>query len=220
MRRLIFILFLLSTVPLLKPLQAQDIYVGGLTAINFADMKIDAEEVGDITIGIGGVVGFPLISNTFIQLEPKYMQKGGIVELEGEDFNIELTSGYLEIPMLIRHEIANNRFHLLAGPTIGMILTSEMKSEYSGIKFTADSKEVLKTFDFGLTVGAGISIPFIIGSIFIDGRYSYGLANIMDGGTVEFKSGNTVLPLTLEDDEDTFNKGLQLVLGFTVPIGQ
>ena len=224
MNKLFFIFTLLFTILLLNLLPAQDIYVGGIGGINFADMHIDGEEVGDVTtqsvLIIGGVIGFPLIANTFIQLEPKYMQKGGIVELQNEDFDIELTSGYLEIPVLIRHELANNRFHVLAGPTLCMILFSEMKSEYSSLTFTADSKEVMKTFDFGMTVGAGVSMPFLIGSLFLDGRYSYGLSNIMDGGTVEFKSGNVTLPMTLEEDDDTFNKGLQLMLGFTVPLGR
>jgi len=201
---------------------AQEMYVGGLAGVNFAVMEIKTNDVKNVDVntvfGFGAIVGIPLFLNTHIQLEPKYLQKGGLIELTENGIDIESESAYFELPALLRFPVGH-KFHVLAGPTLGFLLSSEMESKVEGINYKANLKDKLKNLDFGLTMGAGMRFPLFLGELFIDGRYRYGISNISKDSKVEFKSGSNVLNLTLEEEDKTFNRGFKLMLGYTIPLG-
>jgi hypothetical protein len=203
-------------------ISAQNKYFGGLAGVNFAVMEIETDEVKNVDIntvfGIGAIIGFPVFMNAHIQLEPKYLQKGGLIELSENGIDIESESGYFELPALLRFPVGN-KFHVLAGPTLGFLLSSEMESEVEGVNYKADLKDKLKNLDFGLTVGAGMRFPVLLGELLIDGRYRYGISNISKDSDVKFKSGSNILNLTIEEDDKTFNRGFKLMLGYTIPLG-
>ena len=216
---LLITLFLIAFVRILP---AQNMYVGGLAGINFAVMEMQTNEVKNVDVntvfGFGAIVGIPLFLNTHVQLEPKYLQKGGLIELTENGIDIESESGYLELPALLRFPVGQ-KFHLLAGPTLGFLLSSEMESRVEGINYKANLKNKLKNLDFGFTVGAGMHFPVLLGELFMDGRYRYGISNISEDSDVEFKSGTNILNLTIEEEDKTFNRGFKLMLGYTIPLG-
>ncbi len=201
---------------------SQKIYVGVTGGLHFADMEFKMSGVKSVDIvtvyGAGGVVGIPIFLNTYLQIEPKYLQKGGLIRLKENGLEIKAKTGYLEIPALIRLPIGE-KFHLLAGPTLGYILSSDLESEFGGHTFRANAKKVLNNFDLGLTIGGGLSIPVLIGDLFLDGRYTYGITDISDDGTANLKFRERIIPFEIDKDAETFNRGFKIMLGFTIPLG-
>ena len=67
----------------------------------------------------------------------------------------------------------NTQIYLFAGPTIGFLVSNA----------SSDGFELLdsaKSIDFGLEFGAGVSLPVGAKTIYFEGRYALGLANIHD----------------------------------------
>lgn len=80
-----------------------------------------------------------------------------------EDFN------QLKVPILARYGFAD-AFHVYAGPNFGFIL---------------DTPDGFKSFNF--TVDAGLSYD-IDDNFVIEGRYGYGLTNLIENGSSDFSS--------------------------------
>ena len=202
---------------------SQKIYVGVTGGLHFADMEFKMSGVKSVDIvtvyGAGGVVGIPIFLNTYLQIEPKYLQKGGLIKLKENGLEeIKAKTGYLEIPTLIRLPVGE-KFHLLVGPTLGYMLSSDLESEFGGKTFKANAEKIMNNFDLGLTIGGGLSIPVLIGDLFLDGRYTYGITDISDDGTANLKAGDRIFPFEIDKDAETFNRGFKIMLGFTIPLG-
>jgi hypothetical protein len=99
------------------------------------------------------------------------------------------------------------------------MLSSDLKSEFGGNTFKANAEKVMNNFDLGLTVGGGLSIPVLIGDLFLDGRYTYGLIDISDSGTTNLQFRESIIPFEIDKNAETFNRGFKIMLGFTIPIG-
>jgi hypothetical protein len=99
-------------------------YVGGLAGVNFAVMEIQTNEVKNVDVntvfGFGAIVGIPLFINTHVQLKPKYLQKGGLIELSENGIDIEFKSGPNILNLTIEEEdkTFNRGFKLMLGYTI------------------------------------------------------------------------------------------------------
>jgi hypothetical protein len=168
--------------------------------------------------GVGAVVGIPIFLNMYLQIEPKYLQKGGLIKLKENGLEVKSETGYLEIPVLIRFPVGE-KFHILAGPTLGYMLSSDMESEFGGNTFRANAEKIMNNFDLGLTIGGGLSIPVLIGDLFLDGRYTYGITDISDDGTANLQFRESIIPFVIDKDAETFNRGFKIMLGFTIPLG-
>jgi len=82
-------------------------------------------------------------------------------------------------------------------------------------------KDVTQKIDLGFGLGAGIN--FLLGNItiFVEGRYTHGLNNLQKGGVVEIKLDSTpIMEITFDKNENKYkNKGFQVMLGVTFPLG-
>lgn len=197
--------------------------IGGLNVAEFdVDVKVPTNEYATKTVfGIGGVVDLRLSENFSLYLQPMYLQKGAYVTDTVDNLEFPFKSAFLELPVFLKAEFGRTfRPYLMAGPTVGFLLSSDVEGEYSGITFKADLKEVTESIDFGLGFGAGVSYPVGAVTIFLEGRYAPGLSNMQKGGTFELSAGPIVEKITWDKKEDAYkNRGLQIMAGVTFPLG-
>jgi hypothetical protein len=198
--------------------------IGGLYFTS-ADVEI-ANEGADVStntgFGIGGIFDWSLNQTFSLRLEPMYLQKGlGKTELDilpGVEW--ELKSSYLELPVFIKAEFGNTfRPYIMAGPSFGLLFSSEVSVEVSGITFKGDSKSATENIDVSLAFGGGINYPMDRFSIFLEGRYSYGLTDNIKGGSVKLSSGNVtdVIDWNKKTDKIIY-RGFQIMAGVTFPL--
>jgi opacity protein-like surface antigen len=193
-------------------------FIGGvnLANVDFKSDDPDADEVDFsnlLGIGAGGILELALSENVALRFEPKYLQKGAKDEESSQGVNVEskIKLAYVEVPALLKYTIgtSSTRPYLLAGPSLGFVLSAKATLEASGggvnIDEEDDIKDVVKSTDFGLNFGGGVSFPAGNNVIFLEGLYNLGLSNVNDD----------------PDDPDTEvkNKGIHIMAGVTMPLG-
>ena len=165
---------------------------GGL---NFANFSWDIPEgsfetVSAIKFGVGGIMLYSLSELLDVQIELMYLQKGAKFEETKWNF------AYLSIPVLGRYKFGseNASTYVVAGPEIGFLLSA--KFENSGA--VEDIKDVVKSIDLGINVGAGVSMNMDSTPVFWEIRYSVVLSNWIDDPNIE---------------DSAKNRGIQLFVG-------
>ena len=122
--------------------------------------------------------------------------------------------------MILKAEIGEKiRPYILGGGYLSFVLDASLETELAGLSLVGDLTEILNRTEFGLLIGAGISIPVWYGSLLIEGRYTLGLTNLNSGGDLNLKRGNLVVAGIQTDPEDEIKtKGIQIMLGYQLPI--
>jgi len=210
-------------------------YVGVTGGLNFADLSTklvtgaELETNLHVAYGAGAVFGFQLRENVFLQLEPKYLGKGGkLLFEEPEDlqegqnwspyFDYRFT--FVEIPVLAKIMFGEHvKRYAFFGPSFGFLLDAEVEAEFNETVYTADMKEITKTTDFGLLFGTGVSLPLGKGALFIDGRYAAGFAKLGKDGTLEFKNDGSIISMEASSRDKISTKGFQIMAGYIYPLG-
>ncbi len=109
----------------------------------------------------------------------------GIVEAKGT-----FHTNYINVPVMLKF-YATPEFSIDFGPQVGFNVYSKMTAsgKVSGIeaKQTIDLKDITKTVDFGLGLGATYNLT---DNAFVQARYTLGLTNVFDGDDAEAKNGN------------------------------
>lgn len=218
------LILLLSTV-----VSAQKLQVGAIGGLNIANISSDMEDTDTKTLtgfGIGGVLDWKLSNNLSICFQPMYIQKGATLELvmeEDEDFDLfsdiegEFNYSYIEIPILFKYSLTSGNIkpYLMAGPTIGILTSAELQMTMMDIvSFGVDIKDQSESLDYGIVFGAGVSIPIGNPSLFVEGRYSLGLADVFKGTEAVDEDD-----LELEDAKVT-HTGIQIMAGISIPLGE
>jgi len=198
--------------------------IGGLNIAN-VDAEFDdaTMDVSNKTVfGFGGVVDLRLNENFSLYMQPMYQQKGALVTQLNPNLDFPFKFAFLELPVFLKAEFGSTvRPYLMAGPTVGYLLSADTEVEYSNLTFKGDLKEVTEDFDFGLGFGAGLRYPISTVSIFVEGRYVLGLLNMQKGGTFELSAGPIVEEITWDKDEDAYkNRGIQIMAGMTFSLGR
>lgn len=154
---------------------------------------IDAGRKAGLALGVAATVGIyraPAASAGFfldVQPEVLYVAKGTNLDRDSETLGAYHLS-YIEIPLLVRagFRVAPNLApYLLFGPELGILLSAELENSRGEFE---DTKEGLKTTDFGLVFGGGVAIDIaaIKGALNVDARYDLGLTDINDTGAGGF----------------------------------
>ncbi|MET3036555.1 porin family protein [Chryseobacterium sp. NRRL B-14859] len=129
----------------------------------------------------GGVfANIPVAQDFSVQPEVLYSGMGAKHIPTDSKTNLD----YISIPVMLQYNALPN-LYLEAGPQFNFLVSSKIKSP----SYSIDGKELFKTFDFGLGLGAGYYFTPNIG---VNLRYVAGLTNIgkeRPGYTSSTKSG-------------------------------
>lgn len=209
MKNMDIFLVVFLTVFTVLPAGAQ-VNLGVLGGLNLASCDIDplegGMEISNLTaFGFGCVLDYSLNEFITLHLEPMYLQKGA--KGDWEIFEFESKAAYIEIPVMLKYAFGTTEIkpYVIAGPTIGYLLSATTKMSGGGYSEEEDIKDVTKSLDFGLCFGAGVSVPMSNNSIFLEARYALGLTNINDDPD--------------DPDTDVKTKGIQIFAGITFPLG-
>lgn len=200
--------------------------LGVIAGLNLANISLDPSDGVDLSnrtaFGVGAVAAFPLSPMFAIQLEPTYMQKGAGADFtEGnEKYETTIKADYIDVPVMAKISFGESttKPYIMAGPYIGFLLSAKQKLDKATVdgqdvtdqipssEREQDIKDFVKSTDFGLNFGAGVSFPMGNNSLFLEAQYSLGLSDINDD----------------PDDPDTKikNKGIQVKAGIMFPLGQ
>ena len=197
MKKLLLLTFTLAAFTL----YAQDINWGAKAGLNFASMT------GDDADGYDGRTSFHLgvtaeieVSDVF-SIQPELLFSGqGFTDSYsdpdfGDDTDITGRVNYLNLPVMAKYYISDS-FSLEAGPQIGFLMSAEVEEEgqiaFAPYSEEADIKDVLKSTDFALNLGAGYKLD---SGLNFSLRYSIGMTDVPDGDSDGFK--HSVLQLSV-----------------------
>jgi hypothetical protein len=195
MQKYYYLILVLAVVFCASTVMGQ-IQLGVIGGVNMANLSVEDVDEGLKTktgFAAGAVAVFTVNEMIAIQAEPTYMQKG--TKLEILDVTVNWKLDYIDIPVLAKVSFgqANVKPYILAGPAVGILLSAKAED--------IDVKDAFKSIDFGVNFGAGVGMLMGKNTLFLEGQYGLGLANINDGeGTIK-------------------NKGIQIKAGITFPIG-
>ena len=202
------VIFLCAFLPVL----AQDLQIGVIAGINFASLTEKGyEQYHTIRTcgGAGGVVELGLNKKLSICLEPLYMQKGG------NKLGTEFELAYFEVPVFVKFHLQTDlpRIYLKAGPALGIVLSSKM--DVSGLDGSTmvEINDIMKTYDYGMLFGGGVSFAIGNSLLFFEGRYALGLADIIQEGKIVVNGQEQASP-----EAEMKTRGFQVMAGMTFPI--
>jgi hypothetical protein len=192
--------------------------LGGVAALNLAKQEGDFEVLAGNSIkvlpriGAGAVIEYAFDRQISFVSEPMCLGKGAKVAetVLGVTAEGEIALSYLEVPLFIKYSFGSRgaRPYLLAGPTLGIKMNAKATLSLSGAGLSGSASEDIsddvKSTDLGLGLGGGIALP------------------VGGGGTQAFVEAQYVLGLqSIETDSDvnTKNKGFQIRVGLTFPLG-
>jgi len=210
----------------LLPVYAQNqVDIGLIGGLNISDAKIEDDEGDDPKtssvneFGIGVLAELQIHKNVSLGTNVLYLRKGVTVETS-DPMVFDVWAGYIEIPLYIKVSFGEEiRPYLMAGPSLGLLMNSEVDVEFGGINFTGDFKPVLKNSEFSVFFAAGVDVPVWIGHAFIQGRYAYGIQDVIKGGTILLKAGETLRQeATIDSGDDLKTRAYQILAGFSIPL--
>jgi len=218
----VFITVLFIMMPMFAAAQLE---VGILGGFNFSDARIENNSGGNIdatgktVYGAGVLAQYQLSENLSLGTNILYLRKA-IDARNEDDIVFDIWADYIEIPLYLKYSFGNRiRPYLVFGPTLGFLLNSEVEIDLIGLPFSGDFSTVMNDLDFGVLIGAGLEIPLWSGKLFICGRYSHGFYDVLKGGTVELKAGETLREYaTIDKGDKWFSRGTQLMAGYSWPL--
>lgn len=213
--RLLLILLLSSAAML--PASAQSHYegnffVGGHGGVTLSRVNFNPSVHQKMPVGamVGATFRYIEESHFGIIGEVNFEQRGWQEDFEDKgDFSYRRTLNYIQIPVLAHIFFGNHRTHFFfnAGPEVGFMIGESTSSNFNYrdpasvegfplkdrhiAQYTIECK---KKVDFGISGSLGCEF-FLNGhnSVTLEGRFYYGLGNVMaTGRTEEFSSANSM----------------------------
>lgn len=177
--------------------------------------KLNIEGV-DWKTGLDGGAFFniKLNPNLSIQTEILYAQKGLKLDLMGLG-EYKWVMDYIEIPIVVKRGFSttgNVKPVFFAGPAIGFLISAKQTLSLMGTEAEDDIKEVFKSTDIGLTVGAGIDwLMGTSGKLVMDLRFTISLTDNFDK--------STALVEDIVSDESLRNWNMAVMVGYGFGLG-
>jgi hypothetical protein len=171
----------------------------GLTgAVNFATLGGDDVSGAESKVGfaLGGFLRKTMSDTWAFQGELHYSMKGAQETNNGVTGKLNLN--YIEMPLLFRAYAggaSTTRPFIEFGPALalkaGCTLSAESGSTSGSVSCTEFGE--IKTFDAGLTGGAGFEFPVGTSKLALGARYTYGLLDIGNGASAQNRNLQIVL---------------------------
>ena len=212
---------IILTLLLLNSYSNAQIKVGIIGGINIASFHVNDDEISSRVLwGSGLIVNYGLSRYFSLQAEPIFLKKGGVKEQHELDPKLTLFQNFIEIPLLLNFNYGEiSKIHLLAGPTIGFLLSSEMEVPLGDVVFEADLMDLTEKIDFGLCLGVGFSTEVSPGTLFAEIKYTLGLTNLAKTGTFTAKAGRLEVKGAFDAEESWYkSRGIQLFVGYKISI--
>lgn len=195
--------------------------VGFLGGVNIATLSGEDETGGEIDFESrtgfagGGILDVTLTPNISLSFQPMYIQKGAKETEDGVEIDWKNTS--LEVPVLLKVGFGTGsaKPYLMGGGGIGFLMSSKVGFSYGGVSADIDVKDFMKSTDMSVIFGGGVLFQLEKVNLFVDARYSLGLTDVFEGGTVEVQGEQ--IPL---GDADIKTRGIQIFGGIIIPLGQ
>jgi hypothetical protein len=167
MKRIFLIAFAVMTFGFANAQQTRFGIKGGLNISNVVGGDVDNTK-SLVGFHIGGLAEIHVVEKFFIQPELLFSTQGAKFDgAFGNDADFKLN--YLNIPVLAKYYIIENKFSVEAGPQLGLLLSAKTDGE--------DVKDFTRSVDFGFNIGAGYNFTdnFSAGL-----RYTIGLSPLSD----------------------------------------
>jgi len=119
----------------------------------------------------------------FISIQPEvlYVRMGGKYTVDADN-SLEIRQEYVQVPVLIKLNIIPAgpiRPFLCGGGYGAYLLKSQGIMTIDGVESRETLTSDYERFDYGLVGGAGIAFKLVGLSLSLEGRYNYGLANLI-----------------------------------------
>lgn len=171
-------------------------YIGGKAGATLSKMAFTPSIEQSMNIGttIGVTARYTEEKYFGLIAELKMEQRGWKEKFEETDFSYSRTLTYIQLPLLTHIYFGSEKFKFFInlGPSVGYMISSKISSnfDYENPAMEQDfpienrhvnqmSMPIKNKFDYGILGGAGIEL--IVNkrhSLFLEGRYYYGLGNI------------------------------------------
>ncbi len=191
--KIIFIVFTL--IEFTTPIYAQFASLGIKGGLNLSKLSYKDDLQGyDFSfrkgINIGLFTEYQLTDNLLIHSETIYSMRGteyGSEEISLLGMTIPTHKfvqklNYFEIPLTIQYNFSiNSRItpKVFIGPVASFLLSAKIEYYEEGNKLgEADQKDDIKSFEYGIIIGAGTDYNLATGKIIFDLIYHYGINNI------------------------------------------
>lgn len=140
---------------------------GGLNISNVVGGDVDNTK-SLVGFHVGGLAEIHVVEKFFIQPELLFSAQGTKFDGPlGADGDIKLN--YLNIPVLAKYYIVDDKFSVEAGPQLGVLLSAKAEGE--------DIKDFTRSVDFGFNIGAGYNFT---DNLSVGLRYTIGLSPLSD----------------------------------------
>ncbi len=198
--------FVFLVISAVIPLRAQW-EIGGLFDLNISGIHVSPVPSSEsyssrLAPGIGGLVNHQFTDRIGFRAEPMFLQKGA--RLHDESETIVFKINYLEIPLMVTYSFRVGGPlvpYAMTGPSIGFLTGARFRSSDG---WEHDETAHTRFFDFGAGFGAGVEYPWKNLNLFAETRYMIGFVNVNRDA----------------DESSVKNRGLQILLGATVPVGR
>lgn len=186
-------LAVLAALAVATPITAQTSFGvrGGMTLSTFAPSEEDEEiEVSYLTGFHLGVTASLGSGGPGLLLSAAYAQRGTALTADipvgldsGEGFDASVDLAYVDVGAFGRIPIGAGSY-LLVGPTLGLRVGCSTTVSAEGVNVTADCGDIedspYKTFDFGVSGGAGVSFDVGGRDVVVEALYGFGILSIID----------------------------------------
>ena len=174
---------------------AQGLTYGAKGGVTLATISEDPEGLGwgyRIGLAAGGYVALPLGSRLAIQVEGLFNQKGAKADDDGLVTTLKLD--YIEVPVLVKYAVTHGgarSFHVFGGPSVAFKVRSRATASFGDTTIDTNEDENIETVDLGVAAGAGIDF----GRWSVDGRYTFGLSNLIKSEADEVKTRSRAISI-------------------------
>lgn len=206
MVRTAVLLFVIVTVTGLPAVAQQSAFGFGLKGgLNLGDVELKHELEGDAQesyrYGLAAGAVLSLFVNPALSLDTDilYMQKGHTWEYEyreGSDpggtrgWSYTSKTDYVVVAPMLRITFRGRNLspYVIAGPEFGFLLDARMERQDKDdgeVRDTSeeDTQDAFADTDWGVAFGGGFEFPTGGAAVFLEGRYSLGMADINEGGS-------------------------------------
>ncbi|MBU1097037.1 MAG: PorT family protein [Bacteroidetes bacterium] len=218
MKKILLIFLCLNTA------SAAQVKVGLLGGINhsniFSDKSITPKFTSTNNAAIGGIINLDLFDSFSLLLEPGYIEKGADYNFPSDLKTIfSLSMSYIEIPMLLKYTTGGIiRPYIIAGPILGLNLSSELEMGLAGFHVNVETKDMTRTINIGLALGCGLEYTTERINLFIETRYNYSFNDISKPGMLKINFIDSTFRENINENPNLNIRSFQFLFGFLLPI--